>query len=89
MLVERAIENFERLSRKMVQERAELLEINSALGSGVDALDTINLINNINGLLSAYDVIIPALRKSLDEGVGVICSDKHFRTIIERYKETI
>ena len=87
MFIEKAIKSFERLEKKLTKERDELIEINNILGGvGVSSID-LKTIENINETLGDYDVIIPALKQHLDEGISdFIYSSDYFKFIIQRYE---
>jgi len=86
MLIETAIESFERIGKRMRKEKKELLEINSVLeGVGISSVEA-QTINNIDKILNDYNVIIPALNQHLNEGNRVIYSEEYFKWVIERYK---
>lgn len=86
MLIEKAIESFERIGKRMRQEKKELLEINSVLeGVGISSVE-VQTVNNIDKILNYYDVAIPALKQHLDEGNRVIYSGEYFKWVVERYK---
>ena len=86
MLIERAIETFERLGKEFRKEKNELIELNSMLGDeGISSIE-IKTIENIDKILMDYSVIIPALKQHLNEGNWVIYSSAYFTHIIERYK---
>ena len=85
MLIETAIESFERIGKRMRKEKKELLEINSVLeGVGISSVDAQTL-NNIDKILNDYDVIIPALKQHLKEGNGVIYGGQYLKWVVERY----
>lgn len=86
MLIETAIESFERIGKRMRQDREELLEINRVLeGVGISSVEA-QTINNIDKILNDYDVAIPALKQHLNEGNRVIYSGEYFKWVVERYK---
>tara|TARA_R110002020_G_scaffold119384_1_gene272469 strand:+ start:394 stop:666 length:273 start_codon:yes stop_codon:yes gene_type:complete len=86
MLIEAAIESFERIGKRMRKEKKELLEINSVLeGVGISSVEA-QTINNIDKILNDYDVAIPALKQHLSEGNRVIYSGEYFKRVVERYK---
>lgn len=86
MLIETAIESFERIGKRMRQDREELLEINRVLeGVGISSVEA-QTINNIDKILNDYDVAIPALKQHLNKGNRVIYSGEYFKWVVERYK---
>lgn len=87
MFIEKAIKSFERIGKKLTKEKNELIYINNVLGGvGISSID-LKIIENINETLSDYDIIIPALKQHLDEGIGdFIYDSNHFKHIIQRYE---
>ena len=86
MLIETAIESFEKIGKRMRKEKKELLEINRVLeGVGISSVEA-QTINNIDKILNDYDVIIPALKQHLNEGNRVVYSGEYLKWVVERYK---
>ena len=89
MIAEEAIIRYERLVKKTIKDRDELISINNVLEvAGVSQVDT-DIINNMNTILTDLGLIIPALEKSIKDGVLRIYSGDHLKIIVERYKRTI
>ena len=89
MRADEAINRYERLVKKIIKDRDELISINNVLEvSGVSQVDT-DIINNMNTILTDLGVIIPALKESIKDGVLTIYSGDHLKIIVERYKPTI